>query len=135
MTKQELLKRCETIYDMGLMNDGALTSLERGVELLMRITDVAARGTVTISADAPPQCDNQIEYARDIIAMEAARVRAAAGKGALLTLASDQPGYDAVRLAVVLTHPCQTCAEDARAFHTRPGFCEHRKAAAALSSK
>lgn len=31
-------------------------------------------------------------------------------------------------LAAILTHPCQQCAEDPEAWHTRQAFCQHRKA-------
>ncbi len=32
-------------------------------------------------------------------------------------------------IAAILSHPCQQCAEDPNAWHTRSGFCEHRKGA------
>ena len=44
----------------------------------------------------------------------------------LSTLASDRQGYALQQFAAILAHPCQKCAEDVNAWHTRAGFCEHR---------
>jgi len=41
-------------------------------------------------------------------------------------LAAD-PAYKTVQLASILTHPCQLCAEDTGAWHTRYAFCKHEK--------
>ena len=41
-------------------------------------------------------------------------------------LANDVMGYDCIRLIAVLTHPCEKCAADPEAWHTRAGFCEHK---------
>ena len=42
------------------------------------------------------------------------------------TLANDELGYKVITLLSLLTHPCQKCAEDPSAWHTRPAFCEHK---------
>lgn len=41
--------------------------------------------------------------------------------------ANDRIGYGLIRLAAVLAHPCQQCAEDPGAWHTRSAFCPHRE--------
>lgn len=43
------------------------------------------------------------------------------------TLANDHHGYQVIQLAAILTHPCQLCATDTQAWHTRSGFCPHKK--------
>lgn len=42
------------------------------------------------------------------------------------TLANDTLGYDCIRVLAVLNHPCQLCAEDPEAWHTRAAFCSHK---------
>jgi hypothetical protein len=42
------------------------------------------------------------------------------------TLAGDE-AYKAIQVMAILDHPCQKCAEDPNAWHTRYGFCEHKK--------
>lgn len=43
------------------------------------------------------------------------------------TLANDKLGYDGTYLLSILTHHCQICATNKEAWHTRPGFCNHKK--------
>lgn len=43
------------------------------------------------------------------------------------SLANDKLGYDAVQVLAVLVHPCQECAEDPKAWHTRVAFCDHKQ--------
>lgn len=43
-----------------------------------------------------------------------------------MSLANDTLGYDCIRVMAVLTHPCQLCAEDVDAWHTRSAFCNHK---------
>lgn len=45
----------------------------------------------------------------------------------MMQLANDTFGYDCCRVLAVLTHPCQLCAEDPEAWHTRAAFCNHKK--------
>jgi hypothetical protein len=42
------------------------------------------------------------------------------------TLAGDKEGYSLIKLASLLAHPCQKCAEDKNAWHTRWAFCAHK---------
>jgi hypothetical protein len=42
------------------------------------------------------------------------------------SLANDS-AYKAVQMACILDHPCQHCAEDKAAWHTRYAFCDHKK--------
>jgi hypothetical protein len=42
------------------------------------------------------------------------------------TLGADE-AYKAIEAMAILDHPCQKCAEDHNAWHTRYGFCEHKE--------
>lgn len=42
------------------------------------------------------------------------------------TLGNDSVGYKVIQLLAILTHPCQKCAEDPNAWHTRRAFCTHK---------
>lgn len=44
-----------------------------------------------------------------------------------MQLANDKLGYDCIYVLAVLTHHCQKCAVDPKAWHTRAGFCPHKK--------
>lgn len=42
-------------------------------------------------------------------------------------LANEKLGYGCIYVLALLNHPCQECAEDDKAWHTRAGFCQHLK--------
>lgn len=65
---------------------------------------------------------NQFHYFMNHMKSEDERTRNFSNE---FQLANDKLGYDAVRVLAVLTHPCQECAEDPKAWHTRPAYCKH----------
>ncbi len=105
MKKQEFLKRCETIYDMGLATDEVLSLLSRWTDAMLRLQG--------------GQIDSFIST------MEEERQRTNRFSGGE-TLANDVVGYKVIQLCAVFKHNCQKCAEDKNAWHTRPAFCNHR---------
>ena len=112
MTRDEFLARCSTLYDMGLATEEQLRLLERWIDFVLRYEhSVLGRG------------EPQWKYVDEFVAVESARL---GGLWTGTTLTNDKAGYNLVRLAAVLSHPCQICAEDPRAWHSRPAFCTHR---------
>ena len=113
MTRAEVLARCSTIFDMGLATEEQLRLLGRWVDFVLRYEhSLFTNG------------QKQWPYIDEFVAVESKRL---GGLPTELTLANDEAGYNLVRFTAVLSHPCQQCAEDPRAWHTRPGFCEHRE--------
>ena len=116
MTRQEFLRRCETIYDMGFFNDRSTsTFLQKATDCYMRMRSAYARDKEWFQKIA---CDFQggiavenIDYCLD----------------KNHTLAADKNVYNAQVIACILDHPCQLCAEAKNAWHTRYGFCDHSR--------
>lgn len=105
MTKQEFIYRCVTAYDMGLCTEEILNLAEKWTDFVMRFEG------------------GQIKCLADFIADEDLRTMSFhPGK----TLANDKLGYQVIQLMAILSHPCQKCATDKTAWHTRAGFCQHR---------
>jgi len=105
MTKEDFLKRCETIYEMGLARSDVFKMAEDWCDAMMRLEG------------------GQFHYFFEQLEKDSERAgRFMPGS----TLAGDSLGYDAIKLLAVLTHHCQKCAEDKGAWHTRPGFCTHK---------
>ena len=105
MTKDEFLARCGTAWDAGLCTPDRLRLMDRWLDFVMRFEA------------------GQMSYVVDFIAMEARRCERFTGHK---TLANDEDGYALIRLAAILTHPCQECATNPKAWWTRPAFCDHR---------
>lgn len=113
MSEKDFLARCKTIYRMGLVRPSLFNLLERWVDFVMRYehTWFTSGG------------QSQGRYCIDFLNSELARINA----NGIRTLAGDTEGYDIIQFAAVLQHPCQKCAEDPKAWHTRSGFCTHDK--------
>lgn len=109
MTKKEFLKRCANAYDMGLTANPILKHLERAYDALFRLEG------------------DQFRYFAEWIVAEQERTQHFANN---YQLANDKLGYNVIQLLAILTHPCQKCAEDPKAWHTRSAFCEHRESTA-----
>lgn len=106
-TKDQLLKRFETCIDKGLCQPHLLALMERWLDFVIRfeggqISDVAR------------------------FLQEEHKRHALYGPKDAMTLANDKDGYCLIQLAAILNHPCQKCAEDPNAWHTRAAFCEHK---------
>lgn len=112
MTKQEFLRRCETVWGKGI--DDEIFSL------LLRWVDFVLRFDHTMFGNGQTQGDKICDF----IEMERQRLGAPFSCN---TLAGDKAGYKLVDIVSVLAHPCQKCAEDANAWHTRFGFCDHKR--------
>lgn len=110
MTKDEYLKRCETIWGCGLANLVLFMLMRDWLDALMRYEH-------TLFSYGQTQGQSWMQF----INSEFERT----GRGAR-TLANDSQGYALQKIAAVLSHPCQQCAENPEAWHTRPGFCPHR---------
>lgn len=106
MTKKDFLARCANAYNMGLTQGPILRHLERAYDALFRLEG------------------DQFRYFVDWVASEQERTRHFSNE---YQLANDKLGYNVVQLLAVLTHPCQKCAVDPDAWHTRPAFCSHRE--------
>jgi hypothetical protein len=116
LTKEEFLKRCETIWDNGLVKRDVFKLLRQASEAFTRLRYVYKHH---------PDFFNliQVEYQGDIAISELISDETDSMFG---ELAGDM-AYDTVKLASILGHPCQKCAEDKNAWHTRYGFCEHKE--------
>lgn len=115
MTRDDWLKRCETIWNKGLARPNLMSMMTRWLDAVMRYEH-------TMFSSGQSQGNCWIDF-----------VNAEFGRtdGGRRTLANDADGYALQEIAAILSHPCQRCAEDKEAWHTRPGFCNHRDALAA----
>lgn len=111
LTKEKWLARCANAFDMGLVTRERMHLLDMWVDTALRAGAVAC--------GVRQQCEYLVDF------MEAERRRLSDGAAFPHTLASDVDGYSLVRLAAIFSHPCQKCAEDRNAWHTRSAFCEH----------
>lgn len=114
MTKEEFLKRCETVYANGHARPEVFSLMSRWLDFVMRFEH-------TLFTHG----QGQGPYVWDFLEMERERLQSETSATAR-TLASDATGYELIQLAAILSHPCQQCAEDRNAWHTRSAFCEHR---------
>lgn len=120
MTKQNFLKRCETIFDMGLVSEQdesiiTLSFLYRATEVFMRLRHVYSKH--------PKFFENIKKVHQGEIAIDELT-----GHNLIdisKTLANDIYSHNALEIGAILAHPCQQCAEDKNAWHTRWAFCNH----------
>jgi hypothetical protein len=115
LSKEEWLFRCITVYESGFVNDREVTvHLREAADAFIRLRDVYNRH---------PEYFTEIgEDAQGHIAM----YNLTASLDSKKSLANDS-AYKAVQMACILDHPCQHCAEDKAAWHTRYAFCDHKK--------
>lgn len=105
MTKQEFLDRMANAWDMGLCIPQVLRLSEIWCDAIMRFEG------------------GQLDYFSDFLSNEKKRLDRFDSRS---TLANDQLGYKVIQFMAIITHPCQKCAVDPEAWHTRSGFCEHK---------
>lgn len=104
LTKEQILARVSTAIDMGLMTQKHMALLDKWLDFVNRFEG--------------GQMSSVAEF------LESERRRTGNfGR----TLASDTEGYALIRLAAILSHPCQRCAEDPNEWHTRSAFCPHKQ--------
>lgn len=103
---KKLKNRFETAHKMGLLTPEVFQLMERWLDGVMRLEG------------------GQYHYWVDLMEQEKIRTNDFSGSK---TLANDRDGYKAIQFMAILTHPCQKCAEDPNAWHTRRAFCNHGK--------
>jgi hypothetical protein len=111
MTKTEFLKRCETIYELGFAKRDLFALMRTWLDAILRYEPGNFNGDTL-----------QLTVFNDIMEYERKRT-----KNFTKTLAGDKEGYTLIQIASILAHPCQKCAEDKNAWHTRWAFCEHKR--------
>lgn len=105
MDKENFLKRCNALWDMNLINPETLKLLYDWVDVVMRVEGGQWHNFIDFMMQEKKRTENFSRHK---------------------TLANDKLGYDIVQITSVLNHPCQKCAEDVNAWHTRYAFCEHK---------
>jgi hypothetical protein len=105
MTKQQFLDRMANAYDMGLCTDDVLRLSYNFIDSVMRLEGGQLRYWAGFLRDENNRTDG----------FEPNR-----------TLANDNVAYKAIQLLSIMIHPCQKCATDPEAWHTRSGFCNHK---------
>lgn len=112
MTKDEYMQRCETVWAKGLARPELFGLLRDWLDAVMRYEHSL------FSIGGQTQGRDWLEF------LNAEMRRTDDGRR---TLANDADGYALQELAAILCHPCQRCAASPNAWHTRPGFCEHKQ--------
>lgn len=107
MNKQQFIKRCETAWDMGLINEFRLGMIEKWLDFVMKLDLTLFGGGETHG-----------ECVFDFLESERKRLRKNG-------FSSDEDLNASIQFSAVLSHPCQKCGEDKNAFHTRRWFCPH----------
>lgn len=117
MTKEQFLKRCETIYDMGYFKNRNISSMLRNAaDTYLRLRSSYAKDPHLFDEIKK---DHQGSISCDALECYLDKSR---------NLANDANVYHALNVSCILDHPCQQCAEDKHAWHTRYSFCDHSKA-------
>ena len=111
-TREEWLARCATVFDAGLAQPAHMRLMRDWLDALMRYEH-------TQFSDGQGQGKDWLRF------LQHEFERTEQGRR---TLANDRDGYALQQIAAILCHPCQRCAEDKGAWHTRPGFCDHKSA-------
>lgn len=116
MTKEEFLRRCETIWNMGFMKDRSMSNtLRDAADTYMRIRAAYVHNP---QAFAAVKMDYQGSIAVETLSRWIDNKK---------VLAADIDVEKAYQFAHILDHPCQFCAEDKGAWHSRYSFCDHRR--------
>lgn len=106
MTKKDFMARIENAWDMGYISPEILNHIQKAYDALHRLQG------------------DQFRYFFDFLEAEAERMQHFSNH---MQLANDKLGYQGVYLLAILNHHCQICATDKDAWHTRGGFCPHKK--------
>jgi hypothetical protein len=119
LTKEKFLARCANAWDAGLIRPQTLRRLEQAADTFLRLVHCHATGDAFFG-----------DLHQRKIAEDNARLATQSLEQNIkpaMTLANDRHGYDALQISCILSHPCQQCAVDPKAWWTRAGFCNHRK--------
>lgn len=106
LTREEFLRRCETIYDTGHATREIFILLRRWCDIVARLEG------------------GQIDKFVDYMIEEKRRTGSFSNH---CKLHNDRVGYKVTELTEIFAHHCQKCAESHTAWWTRSGFCEHRE--------
>ena len=112
LTRDEWLARCATVYECGLAQPELMRLMRDWLDALMRHEHTQFSNGQGQGKDWLRFLQHEFE-------------RTEQGRA---TLANDRDGYALQQIAAILCHPCQRCAEDKCAWHTRSGFCDHKSA-------
>lgn len=104
-TKEEFLKRCANAYDMGLIKTDVIHLLAKWTDIVMRVEGGQDYTLLRFFLEEAERTQNFASHK---------------------VLANDKVGYSIIQLAAIFEHPCQKCAEDPQAWHTRFAFCNHK---------
>lgn len=107
MTKDDFLARVSNAYDMGLLTPNRLSLLRMWVDFVLRFEG------------------GQMSFVTDFMASEKER-NGISRNMAIGNLAGDEDGYALMKLVAIFDHPCQECAIDPNAWHTRFSYCNHK---------
>lgn len=123
ITKEQFLKRCATAWDAGYVDLWGLKRARNSLDLVMRLK-AAYVGFNRDSSGNDLIAEIGVEGHQGEMAISSLvnEIEIAPKK----KLACDTEAYQAIQFVSLLTHPCQKCAEDKDAWHTRAGFCPHR---------
>jgi hypothetical protein len=122
LTKEEFLRRCAIAYDIGYFDCWSLLRARNTLDLVMRLK--ASFVAITKSGYG-----NDVEVYLKLAGYHAGLAKSLIEDEVAITpriLANDTEAYQAIELFSLLAHPCQICAEDKDAWHTRYGFCPHK---------
>jgi hypothetical protein len=119
MTEEEFLNRCKTIYRNGHARPEVFVLMERWLDFVMRFEHTL----FSHGQGQGPTVWSFLDMERERLH----RVGSERGTAAAMTLANDPLGYELQQVAAILSHHCQKCAEDPRAWHTRSAFCSHKE--------
>ena len=110
ITREDFLKRCETVYEKGFANRKLFALMQNWIDFVMRFEHTMFSNGQTFGS-----------IILDFIDREKYHLEKSNNK----TLANDEIAYAMLQVAAILSHPCQKCAEDKDAWHTRTSFCLH----------
>ncbi len=116
ITKAQWMKRCESAWSAGLVTPSVL-------HLISQWADIVLRAEHTLFSIGGQSQGDMVWL---FLERERERLKAQ-NHLSVGTLASDTTGYNVVKLTALLQHPCQQCAEDPKAWHTRTAFCNHAR--------
>lgn len=128
MTREQFLARCANAYDMGLITPENLRLMERWLDTIMREGHSRLcdhREVVKLVGHDQWISVRQFWYSfgGEVGRLERNSRKRFGDTGALATLANDEAGYAIIRFAAVLANPCDRCATDPNAWHTRGCNC------------
>ena len=118
MTRKDFFARCNTLWTLGFFENRELSTwLRLAADSYFKLRIYSTDSGCFKRIRKHPQGNIAVEEITEEFA----------GEGKNAKIVNDR-AYDVFRLACILDHPCQKCAENEKAWHTRYGFCEHAEA-------